>query len=219
MRSFVVMTGCAASLLFTSGAFAQGAAPESAPPASGSVSASSSSSVGGGMDAPPAHPIALGVVIGYGLNNSAGDGAPESANAYGLGFGIRGGYTFPFKLYLGGTFIYHLGYSKDANGGSTTFRVNPIGVEAGYDFDFGQFQVRPFLGLGLGLCSATISSGPFSADAGGSKFALWPGVLANYNVNENIFVGLDVRYTILTGADSAGSANALGFYANLGYRL
>jgi hypothetical protein len=60
-----------------------------------------------------------------------------------LGFGARGGYTFPQGAYVGGVFDYFLGESG--------FHFFDLGIEGGYDFAITPvMMVRPFAGLGLG---------------------------------------------------------------------
>lgn len=216
IRSLTAMALGASTVLLASSALAQDPnAPATAPPPPAATSASSaSSSSGTGLD----HPVSVGLLLGYGINNMAPSGS-DTFNAYGLGFGVRAGYTLPMKVYLGGTFIYHLGYSKTVSAGpfsvDVSGRVNPLGVEGGYDFAINdQISIRPFLGLGLAFFS--------SGGASDSKLALWPGVLATYNVTDQFYVGLDARYMVVTGVDTpagGGSPNAIGFYANGGYRF
>jgi hypothetical protein len=192
-------------------AFAQDA---NGPSATANVSASTGSSSSG-----PAHPVSIGILLGYGINNIAPSGASDSFNIYGFGIGVRAGYTLPFRLYLGGMFTYNLGFSRDTLVGSVTGRIMPLGVEAGYDLELELLTIRPYLGLGVGLAGGDLK---LDASNGTTKFALWPGVLAMYNITDQLFVGLDLRYTIVTGVDTGpngGSVNSFGFYVNGGYRF
>jgi hypothetical protein len=72
-------------------------------------------------------------LLGYGFKDGVG-----------LGLGARGGYTLPMNVYLGGTFVYHLGKSV----GGASVNIFYLGVEGGYDITAGPFVIRPFLGLG-----------------------------------------------------------------------
>jgi hypothetical protein len=221
IRSLTAMALGAGTLLMASSAFAQTNVPPPPPPPAASSSASAGASASSGAQL--AHPISAALLLGYGFNNVNDSGVGDSVNVYGLGIGVRGGYSLaiggPGTLYVGGTFIYHLGYSKDVGTSSLTSRVSPLGVEGGYDFTVAPgITVRPFLGLGLAFYSSTVSFGGLTQDNGGSKFALWPGVEGMYDITEQIFVGADLRYTIVTGANG-GSPNAPGIYLNGGYRF
>ena len=56
------------------------------------------------------------VLLGYGFKDGVG-----------VGLGMPGGYTLPVNVYLGGTFVYHLG--KSVPGG--TVNVFYLGFEEG----------------------------------------------------------------------------------------
>jgi hypothetical protein len=172
------------------------------------------------------HRISVGLLVGFGVANACNLGCDPMANynPYGFGVGLRGGYTFPVDIYLGTTFIYHLGYTD----GYRLGRMHLLGVEIGRGFNLGPITLRPFLGLGLGLYSLhTPASGSFNTEGSGTKLALWPGVLGLYNITKQMYIGADVRYTIVPGDASRVhypgtepvSANAIAFYANVGYRL
>jgi hypothetical protein len=135
----------------------------------------------------------------------------SSPNYYGLGLGIRGGYTLPMKLYLGGTFIYHLGSSAVvfANIEQKQNLYYP-GVEAGYDLTFGDIMLRPYVGLGVAIATGSIGNQSDTT----SNFALWPGVLATYSFGM-IFVGADARFVLPTGLGS----NAVSLFATVGARF
>jgi outer membrane protein with beta-barrel domain len=218
-----VALGASAALLTTS-AFAQGpgaSAPTPAPETTDATPAPEPSADSDGGR----HPVSVELLVGFGIGNVFRNprAGGDVVNPYALGIGLRAGYTLPMNLYLGATFIYHQGYSVPQIRGET-YRINPLGVESGYGFNMGPIVLRPFFGLGLGLYSAFTNTGgnPFNFHSG-AKFAFWPGVLALYNITNQIFVGADIRYTIVTGMDlgefATGNANAFGLYANGGYRF
>lgn len=166
---------------------------------------------------PPKKPISLGILLGYGI--SSVDCGSEGCNPFGLGFGLRGGYTLPSRLYVGGTFVYHLGYTKDVEvrAFQTKFRGSMayLGPEVGYDLEFGKILVRPYAGLGLALYGAEITSpvGPSAntpVQAGGAKLAIWPGATALYSVHPKVDVGADLRLVLVPGG---AAAFALGLAA------
>ena len=74
----------------------------------------------------------------------AGDGFKDGLN---LGFGARVGYNID-KIYVGGTFVYHLGKSEDFGTLSSKANVYYFGAEGGYDLPAGPVVVRPYLGVG-----------------------------------------------------------------------
>src|SRR5258707_15835289 len=49
----------------------------------------------------------------------------------GIGLGVRGGYTLPMNLYVGGTFIYHLGKSEASPFGDLKVNIYYFGAEVG----------------------------------------------------------------------------------------
>lgn len=112
---------------------------------------------------------------GWGIQVDAEDDpgfadAYQSVNAYAFGIDLRAGYTFPFKLYVGGRVAHHFGrdgWEHFAPGGgvSVSDGVNEIGPEGGnitesqsvthfgpelgYDFVLGPLVLRPYMPLGL----------------------------------------------------------------------
>src|SRR5260221_9553909 len=106
----------------------------------------------------------------------------------GIGLGVRGGYTLPMNVYVGGTFIYHLGKSEATPFGDIKVNIYYFGGEVGYDIAAGPAVVRPYLGLGpataigtipaINLGGATIPSQSTSD----TKFGFWPGVTGLYPI-------------------------------------
>jgi hypothetical protein len=140
-------------------------------------------------------------------------------DGYNIGLGVRGGYTLPMNLYLGATFIYHLGKSEDVPGGSMKANVYYFGVEAGYAIAAGPVAVRPYLGLGQLTAKSSVPdyTDPITGvvvSGGGSNgyFTIWPGVTALFPIGP-AFVGADLRYNIVTGLpEGADSANAFSAF-------
>ncbi len=169
------------------------------------------------------HRIHVSLLAGFGMNDSNASGG-DALNLYGAGFGLRAGYTFPVGLYAGASFVHHLGFSHDDASG----RVSPLGAEAGWDFVFGPVTLRPFFGAGVAFYSSSYTgqAGQTYARGSGQKPAFWPGLLATYDFGDRFFAGADARYTIvLTGNDDTivaaggGTANALGFYGDVGFHF
>jgi hypothetical protein len=133
-----------------------------------------------------------GLLLGYGFDD-----------LYKVGFGVRGGYTLPqMPIYVGGTFVYHLGTSEDFPGGSATINVMMIGAEGGYELAAGPVIVRPYAGLGIAVFKESVPSVTIAGvTAGGgsastSKLYFSPGATVLYPVTPNIGLGVDARYVI-----------------------
>jgi len=154
---------------------------------------------------------AVGASAGLLVGNGFKDG-------YNFGLGARGGVTLPMNVYVGGTFLYHLGTTKSTGGVDVTANVWFLGAEGGYDLGVGPLTLRPYLGLGyahlavsssdvcaLGTCVSGVS------DSDG-KVALWPGATALFNLG-SLFVGADLRYTVVLDVDDG---NAFGAFATAG---
>lgn len=130
-----------------------------------------------------------------------------------LGLGVRGGYTLPMNVYVGGTFLYHLGESEEFGGIETSVNIYYFGVEGGYDLNVEPVVIRPYLGLGAATVSAsTDGAGAFDVDASETRFAAWPGATVIYPIG-NAFVGGDARFLIVD------EANAFSIFATGGIQF
>jgi len=172
-----------------------------------------------GGDDHKVRPITAALLMGVGVNATACGTA--TCNAYGFGLGLRGGYTLPSKVYVGGTFVYHLGYTSQVAVGSFTRGftggVGYFGPEVGYDLTAGPILVRPYGGLGIGLYRQTDTGFGATAqpvDSGGGRFAFWPGVTGMYPMSPSFFLGADARFVLV-----ANGASGFSFFATGGMRL
>ncbi|HET9959626.1 MAG TPA: outer membrane beta-barrel protein [Polyangiaceae bacterium] len=139
--------------------------------------------------------VSAGALGGYGFDD-----------ALKVGIGARAGYTFPFKLYAGGTFVYHLGKTESLAGIDVKANVYYYGVEAGYDIDTVPLLiVRPYLGLGRVTGVAKVGD-ESSTD---SKFGVWPGAAAIIPLG-GLFVGADARYLIVSEYDAFSVFGSVG---------
>jgi hypothetical protein len=152
---------------------------------------------------------------GYGSVGLLLGAATQSYTTFGIG--ARGGYTLPMNIYLGATLGYNFGSSPAPN---VSFHSFMFGVEGGYDLTVGPVVIRPYLGLGDLIASASVPSvtvAGFGTVGGGSvssgNFALWPGATVMYPIS-NFFVGGDLKLLIVPGADE--DAVGLGVYATGG---
>jgi hypothetical protein len=108
------------------------------------------------------------------------------ANQYGLNFGVRGGYTLPSHLYLGGTLL-----GNTSIGGDTTLAGwglgFTLGAEVGYDVAAGPLVLRPY--AGLGYTQQTYNGGssgvPYNATLCAEGQAAYCGTGATPNPNYN----------------------------------
>src|SRR3954467_2906350 len=102
-------------------------------------------------------------------------------DGYNFGIGARAGFTLPMNLYVGGTFVYHLGKSENTPIGESKLNLFYVGPEGGYELSAGPLTVRPYLGIGYANVMATIPGyctgsvcGPATSESVG-KGAVWPG--------------------------------------------
>jgi hypothetical protein len=142
-----------------------------------------------------------------------------ASNVYQGGIGIRGGKALDNHLYIGGSFVYHLGESTAGptiNGvtNSTSAAAFYTGPEVGYDFDLRSVVLRPYGGLGFAsiIASSTVS-GPgiqtTSASSSNTRFVVWPGFSVIWNPPQSrFFLGGDVR--VVSVPDVAFSVFAFG---------
>lgn len=154
---------------------------------------------------PDGRRIQIGVSALYGL---AATKPALGANPYGLGFGLRGGYTFDFGLFAGLAATYYLGDTVEAGsatgpvpaGGAVS--VLSIGLEGGYDLWFDSFCLRPSAELGVITTFASEDKTLGSGRTEGSPFFA-PGISLLYAFAEMWYVGGDFRIPISFGnADS-----------------
>jgi hypothetical protein len=165
----------------------------------------------------PDRPITVGLLAGYGLDLSGAE-----LNPFGIGFGVRGGYSLG-DLYLGARFMFFLGESEDVMSGGMTIETSQdlmtIGAEVGYDIELSDrgIDLRPEVGLGLAL------SGGEGADAAGNMvdtsstdFYVAPGASLLFCLGTNVFTGLNVQLPIVF-AEEIGTG--LTFLGILGLRF
>jgi hypothetical protein len=134
-------------------------------------------------------------------------------DGYNVGLGARGGVTLPMNVYVGGTFLYHLGKTEN----DVTANVWFLAAEGGYDLAVGPLTLRPY--LGLGYAHLAVSGGDVcglgqcvSLSNSEGKVSLWPGATALFGLG-SFFVGADLRYTVVLDVDDF---NAFGAFATAG---
>jgi hypothetical protein len=120
-------------------------------------------------------------------------------NGLGFGAGVRGGYTFDYPIYVGGTFMYHAGSEDNPVSGpgivASNSRLFYPGIEAGYDVGIGPVLVRPYVGTGIlfGRLSTTDINGVGTSQTE-TALMFYPGVNAHYIIARSpVFVGGDAR--------------------------
>src|SRR5262245_22452350 len=99
------------------------------------------------LTAANAHALgSAGILVGNGFKDG-----------YNIGVGARAGVSLPLlPLYVGGTFVYHLGKTETTAIGDVTTRIFYLGPEAGYETGFFPLSIRPYLGLGYASISASV---------------------------------------------------------------
>jgi outer membrane protein with beta-barrel domain len=167
------------------------------------------------LGAAPAHAEAASTAGKGSIAGLLGYGFKDGTN---LGLGVRGGYTLPMNLYLGGTFVYHLGKSESTGFGDVKANIYYFGVEGGYDIAAGPVVVRPYLGLGGATLKATspgFNLGGISVPSASNsetRFALWPGATVLYPLG-SAFIGADARFLIVE------DSNAFSLFATGGVQF
>jgi hypothetical protein len=165
-----------------------------------------------------APPLSAGTTSGAAL---AGYGLHD-AHQYGVG--VRGGFTFPVHLYVGGTIMSHAGRTgtRTEQGSTPETDCWYFGGEGGWDVTTGPVTVRPYLGVGSALVrSSSLGTCPSPGSCvdpwteARLEAALWPGV-ALLLTADNVFIGADLRYVVLAGSTYG---NALGAFGTLGLQL
>ena len=158
-------------------------------------------------ESPTAGHGSVAALLGYGFKDPVG-----------VGIGVRGGYTLPMNLYLGGTFVYHLGKSESTGLGDVKANLYYFGFEGGYDFAAGPVVVRPYLGLGPATFKGSFPgynlggvSVP-SSDTSETRFAFWPGASVLYPL-DNFFIGGDARFLVVE------DGNAFSIFATAGLQF
>lgn len=148
-----------------------------------------------------------------------------------IGFGARVGYNIS-NIYIGGTFVYHLGKSiEPAPGYKSDLKTMLYGVEGGYELAAGPMMIRPYAGIGMASVKNTFTTPDInlgivnipgtSTETSDSKLTIWPGVTAMYPMG-SAFVGADVRYIAVTGVDvpsGVASPSGLGVYLTAGAKF
>ncbi|MEI9950099.1 MAG: hypothetical protein WDO74_14285 [Pseudomonadota bacterium] len=167
------------------------------------------------LGAAPAHAEAAPTAGHASIAGLVGYGFKDGVN---FGLGLRGGYTLPMNLYLGGTFVYHLGKSQSTPIGDASTNLYYFGVEGGYDLAAGPVVIRPYLGLGPATAKVTFPG----ATSGGvtfpettvsdTRFAFWPGATLLYPLGP-VFIGADARFLIVE------DFNAFSAFATVGYQF
>jgi opacity protein-like surface antigen len=142
--------------------------------------------------------VGIGVGIDYGLY--LGDAAGDIPTPYGLGLGVRSGYTFDPNVYLGAELNYFFGASQrfpqygDVEG---SLRILQFGAQAGYDIDLGRsFVLRPKLGVGAARVTAKVRVEGLTGEVSEIGLTLTAGAEALYGYKA-FFVSLEARYTVL----------------------
>ncbi len=143
-----------------------------------------------------------------------------------LGIGARGGYTLPMNLYLGGTFVYHLGKSTSTPFGDVKVNAYYFGAEVGYDVAAGPVVVRPYGGIGYATFTVKTPDINFlgvtvpGTSVSTSKLAFWPGATVLYPLG-SAFVGADARFLVISDSTQAdgSSLSAFSVFATAGMQF
>jgi hypothetical protein len=182
---------------------APSSSPSPSPSTSPSTESASTSTFNQGPDPLGEGVPSFGAFLGFGTDN------------LNLGLGVRGGYTLPQKVYLGGAVTYHFGTSNTipVPGGTVTESVHVyyLMFEGGYDITAGPVVVRPMAGLGPAWASASVSSSgpnvvtPAGYGASSTDFAFMLAGAVFYPIpDSNFAIGGEARILIVNNYNSFG---------------
>jgi hypothetical protein len=132
--------------------------------------------------------VSISALLGYGFVLDSGSPVAEN---YGVGAGVRAGYTFAATpLYLGGT-----GLRYRAEIGTEDVQLYSLDFELGYEISAGPVLLRPYLGLGAALVVFDLTERSEAGARAGSGISLQvvPGFLASYSVGP-LRLGAEARY-------------------------
>jgi hypothetical protein len=148
--------------------------------------------------------------LNYGI--ATGD-IPGDINPYGIGLGVKGGYTLDASIYIGGAFDYYFGGSEETAGSEFDYNVWALQGEVGYDLGLmPEGVLRPKLGLGISSIGGELCLGDLCESERESELSIAPGVQFLYSL-DSLYLTADARYNIVF-AD--GDAEANGFILGAG---
>lgn len=164
-------------------------------------------------------PWAAGLILGWGFKTDR-TFAQLGADPYLLDIGIRGGYTFDFKLYVGLFYEYFIGSSETGTSArvvstSQTTHANYMvfGPEVGYDIWAGPVIIRPSLELGPALAFTNVSGKTTSL----VRMAFGPGIDVIYPWPGGFFLGGEARAKLVPSSNGV-SAFLLALHGGLRFQ-
>ena len=141
----------------------------------------------------------VAILAGYGLpiDTFKGDMSP-----YRVGFGVRAGVTFGSGVYIGGTFVKHVGTVQVGTRGGdppaylAIAHATYAGPELGWELRTPHLLLRPFVGSGVLFTLGKTSVIGASVSDEHAWFFVAPGGLAALRLGE-LFAGVDLRLPIV----------------------
>ena len=148
----------------------------------------------------------------------------------GFGGGISGKYMLNPNMGVGLNVGFYSFDGKELGDGvllSSKLKSTIIPITANYTYYFGEGTLKPYVGVDLGLsmvkAKSTVSALGFSSssDSTVTKFCFAPVVGAEYSLNENLALDLNVKYNcILDGAaDIKSTESKTAMATTLGINL
>lgn len=114
-----------------------------------------------------------------------------ASNSYGVGAGLRAGYTFKEGVYAGAAFMYQHGIDQLPGDASARVAMIYPAAEVGYDFRYESVSFRPYVGGGITMLYASTSLGSAFSDP---YFVAYPGLsITAHPEGSMFFAGLDTR--------------------------
>jgi len=143
--------------------------------------------------------LEAGGFLGWGIQL---DG--QATRPFGLALGLRGGAVLPNHIYAGLMLGVFAGQSSEAYvygpyQYSVSLWQSQLGVEGGYDFDFGKVTLRPYAGLGVNRTIISLSGYYSSVDLESTTdLYVNAGGMAHLKITDRIYGGIDSRFDLVT---------------------
>lgn len=114
-----------------------------------------------------------------------------ASNSFGIGAGLRAGYTFKEGVYVGAAFMYQHGIDRIPGEGSARVGMLYPSAELGYDFRYESVSFRPYAGAGMTWFHTSTSAGSAMSDP---YFIVYPGLSITAHPDGSMFfAGVDAR--------------------------
>lgn len=141
-----------------------------------------------------------------------------ASNGFGIGAGLRAGYTFKEGVYAGAAFMYQHGIDRIPGEASARVGMLYPSAEIGYDFRYESVSFRPYAGAGMTWFRTSSSLGSSMSDP---YFIVYPGLsITARPAGSMFFAGVDARLVMPVIEEAKLSdVMSVGVFATAGLHL